>query len=135
VTLPGDTDNAPIKVVPIYLDPIVEEEAPVEAAPASVAPEPAPVKRRTSIVGGFALLAAIAAAVLLGVAVNVASSGADDAGTTLAWVTNACSALAVLLGLIAAVFRLGRGTGIAAIIIGILVNPWFLVTVLGALTS
>ena len=49
--------------------------------------------------------------------------------------TNACSALAVLLGLIAAVFRLGRGTGIAAVIIGILVNPWFLVTVLGALTS
>jgi len=134
VTLPGETDNAPIKVVPIYLDPIIEEETPVAAAPASPAEEPAPVKRRTGLVGGFALLAAIVTAVLLGVAVSVASSGADDAGTTLAWITIACSALAVLAGLVAAVFRLGRGTGIAAIILGILANPWFLVTVLGALT-
>lgn len=135
MTVPGETDNTPIKVVPIYLDPIVEEEAPVAEAPPSPAAPPAPAKpRRTGLVGGFALLVAIASAVLLGVAVNIASTGSDDAGTTLAWVTIASSALAVLAGLVAAVFRFGRGTGIAAIIIGILVNPWFLVTVLGFLT-
>lgn len=134
MTLPGETDNAPIKVVPIYLDPIVEEEAPVAAAPASPAPEPVPVTRRTGLVGVFALLTAIATAVLLGVSVSVASSGADDAGTTLAWVTIVCSVVAVVAGLVAAVFRLGRATGIAAIILGILANPWLLATVLGALT-
>lgn len=134
MTLPGETDNAPIKVVPIYLDPIVEEEAPVAEAPASPVEQPAPVKRRTGLVGGFALLTAIATAILLGVSVSVASSGADDAGTTLAWVTIVCSAVAVVAGLVAAVFRLGRGTGIAAIILGILANPWLLATVLGALT-
>ena len=133
VTDPGETVNAPIKVVPIYLDPIVEEEAPVAEAPVPPVAEPVEVKRRTGLVGGFALLVALVAAVMTGVAVSVASNGGDDVGTVLAWVAIGCSALAILGGVVAAVFRLGRGTGIAAIILGVLANPWFLVTVLGAI--
>lgn len=134
MTIPGELDKVPIKVVPIYLEPVVESE-PLEPE-IVVEPEPEDAPRRsTALVGSLALLAAFAAVVVTGVGVGVASSGAYEAGTVLAWVAIVLSAVAVIGGLVAAIAGWGRRLGIAAIILGVLANPWLLATVLGALVA
>lgn len=135
MTIPGELDKVPIKVVPIYLEPVAEPAEPLEPE-IVVEPEPSDAPRRTTnLVGSLALIAALAAAVVTGVGVGVASSGAYDAGTVLAWVAIVVSIAAVLGGLVAAVAGWGRRLGIAAVILGTLANPWLLATVLGALVA
>ncbi|MDO7880871.1 hypothetical protein [Antiquaquibacter soli] len=134
MTVPGELDKVPIKVVPIYFEPVVEFE-PLEPETV-VEPEQKDAPRRsTRIVGALSLLGAVVAAVLTGVGVAVASGGAYDAGTVIAWVAIVLSAVAVLGGLVAAVARWGRPWGIAAVIVGVAANPWVLATVLGALAG
>ncbi|MDH6182022.1 hypothetical protein M2152_002204 [Microbacteriaceae bacterium SG_E_30_P1] len=133
MTIPGEPERAAIKVVPIYLDPVVETiEVPAEA-PASVVEEPAPdaPAPRSGVLGGLALLLALATSILTAIGVSVASSGGFDVGAALAWAAIVTSGLSVLAGLVATIFRLGRGMGIAAMVIGVISNPWLLATVLG----
>ncbi len=134
MTIPGELDKVPIKVVPIYLEP-VEEPEPLEPE-IVVEPEPTDAPRRSiPLVGALSLLAAVAAAVLTGVGVAMASAGAYDAGTVIAWISIVLSSLAVLGGLVAAVAGWGRPWGVVAVIVGLGSNPWLLATVLGALAA
>lgn len=135
MTHPGELDKVPIKVVPIYFDPVVEQ-APEEPLEPEVVVEPEPAdapRRRLGIVGGLSVVAAIVAAVLTGVGVGVASAGAYDAGTVLAWAAIVVSAAAVLGGLVALIVGWGRWAGAVAVVLGLAANPWLLATVLGAL--
>lgn len=134
MTVPGELDKVPIKVVPIYLEPVIEAE-PLEPE-VVVEPEPTDGPRpRTPLVGGLALLAAVVTAVLTGVGVSVAASGAYDAGTVIAWIAIAVSGVAVLGGLIGAIAGWGRRWAVVAVIVGVGANPWVLATVLGALAG
>ena len=131
VTEPGETLHAPIKVVPIYFDPI--DETIVEAEPAASAPAPTPdaPTRRSGLVGGLSVVAAVVSVVLTGIGVGVASSGGYDAGTVIAWVSIVISAVAVLGGLVAIVLGRGRAAGVVAVILGVFANPWVLASLLG----
>lgn len=83
---------------------------------------------------GLALLGLLAEVVAIVVA---APAGATEAAwgvaSVLAWVANGLTVGAVLLGVISAIWRLGRWWGVAGIVVGVLSNPWLQVTVLGAL--
>lgn len=131
MTEPGETLHAPIKVVPIYFDPI--DETIVEAEPAASAPAPTPdaPTRRSGLVGGLSVVAAVVSVVLTGIGVGVASSGGYDAGTVIAWVSIIISAVAVLGGLVAIVLGRGRAAGVVAVILGVFANPWVLASLLG----
>lgn len=128
VTSGEDLEQVPLKVVPMY----VEGPAPAPETPDDDSPEleVAPERRWRPIVGAAALLLAVATAVMHGIAVNVASNGDAPAGTTLAYVAIALSALAVLAGLVALIANLGRRVGAAAIVLGVLANPVVLLWVL-----
>ncbi len=134
MTVPGELDKVPIKVVPIYIEPVVEMP-PLEPE-IVVEPEPTDAPRRgRAFVGGLALLGALAAAIVTGVGIGVAASGLYDLGAVLAWVAIVLSALAVLVGLVAIIVGWGRRWGIAAVILGVVSNPWVLTTVLSLVVA
>ncbi len=134
MTVPGELDKVPIKVVPIYIEPVVEMP-PLEPE-IVVEPEPTDAPRRGRVlVGGLALLGALAAAIVTGVGIGVAASGLYDLGAVLAWVAIVLSALAVLVGLVAIIVGWGRRWGIAAVILGVVSNPWVLTTVLSLVVA
>lgn len=141
MTVPGELDRVPIKVVPIYLDPVVEEEveAPAEA-PEPAEPTPAQRPRassrgRLAIVGPLALLGGVVTAVLTGVGVGTAASGLYDVGATLAWTAIAVSGASVVAGLAAIVFGWGRGWAIAGLVVAVAANPWVLTSLLGLFSA
>ena len=70
----------------------------------------------------FALLA------VAGVAAGIVLATSDLflAATYTAWGAIGASALAVLLGLIAVIGRLGRGLGTAGLVLGVVANPYLL---------
>ena len=131
MTEPGETLHAPIKVVPIYFDPIDETIAEAEPAASAPAPTPDAPTRRSGLVGGLSVVAAVVSVVLTGIGVGVASSGGYDAGTVIAWVSIVISAVAVLGGLAAIVLCRGRAAGVVAVILGVFANPWVLASLLG----
>ncbi len=134
MTVPGELDKVPIKVVPIYIEPVVEAP-PLEPEPTLEPEETREPRRALSFVGGSAFLVALATAIVTGVGVSVASNGFYDAGTVLAWVGIVLSALAVIGGLVAAVVGWGRRWAVLAILVGLLSNPWVLATVLGLVVA
>ena len=86
---------------------------------------------RTPALGvGSVLLAAIAAAALIGALQERAAR--SGLAPTLTWVALAVSAAAVLVGLAAAVTGRGRAFGLIGAVVGALANPWLLTTVLQA---
>ncbi len=87
----------------------------------------------TGPLGAGALTTAVVAIVLEIIAISVASSGAWTAGTVLAWLVIALTVVALVGGIVAVVFRRGRATGIAAIVLAILGNPLVLVWLFGVL--
>jgi hypothetical protein len=89
-----------------------------------------PERRRSSIPGLVALLLAVATEVVTGIAVGVATGGDVDAGTALGYTAIGMSVAAILLGLVAVLARLGRTWGVAAIVLGVLANPWLQLVVL-----
>lgn len=67
------------------------------------------------------------------VGISLASSPTADDGawataTVIAYLTNALTAAGALLGLVAIILRRGRAVGIAGLIIGVLANPFLLVS-------
>lgn len=136
MSVPGELDRVPIKVVPIYLDPVVEEPSLEPEQPVATEPEPGPrAVRRFGFLGPVALVGAIATAVLTGIATGVASSGGYETGTVLAWVAIAVSALSVIASLAAIVFDRGRWWGAVALVVAVFANPWVLTSLLTLLTG
>ena len=120
-------------MVPIYVQPLEDEpELVVEDDE-----HPDPDTERTEEPRGRAPFVGIAAAVLalgtIGVhvaAVVVSSSGDFVTGAQLGWVAIGLSALAVVVGIVAAIIGRGRAWGIVAALVAVLANPYVLLTVL-----
>jgi hypothetical protein len=128
VTNPGELEKVPIKVVPIYIEPVLEEY--VDPEPPEVVDEPEQPPARSGLVGQIALTVAILTVVAHVVAVATASAGAWATGTAFGYVAIGLSVLAVCGGIVAIILKRGRGVGIAAIVIGVLANPWIVLVVL-----
>lgn len=77
-----------------------------------------------------AFLLVVVVVVLDAVAVGLAGSGSFAAATVVAWVAIVLSVLSVLGGILAIVLGRGRPVAIAAVILGILANPWLLTRLL-----
>jgi hypothetical protein len=123
----SDIEPTPIKVVPMFID----EPEPVESPPA-------PVERRRwyrPIPGILAFGFALATAVLLVVAIVLATDADFETSTTLSWAAMIASTVAVLGGITAIVLKAGRGWGIAAVVVGILTNPYLLLQGLSLLAT
>jgi len=99
-------------------------------------PEPASGRARLlPVVGWTAAALALATAVLTGVAVQVDSTGAHAAATTLAWVAIGLSAATVVVGIGAAFARRSRVVGLLAAFAGVIANPWILLQILTFFSS
>ena len=132
MTSPGEVERVPLKVVPIYLQPIDDEPEAPEEEPVVVEE---PVRARRPYLG---IAAAVLALGTIGVhiAAIVVATGRDfPTGTYLGYVAIGLSALAVVVGVVAAVIGRGRAWGIAAAVVGILANPWVLLVVLRFLSG
>jgi len=130
---PGEVERVPLKVVPIFIDePVVSE--PIETPDA---PPPAP-RPKTALLGATALAAAVIAGVLQGVAIAVATGGDYLAATVLGYVSIGLAVVAVVGGVVAIILDRGRRLGIAAVVLGVLANPFVLLTLfqlVGTLTT
>lgn len=128
-------ERVPLKVVPIYVQPIEDEPEPPGEEPAEeVVDEPAP-RPRTRLLG---VVAAALALVTIGVhiaAIVVASGGDFATGTLLGYLAIGASALAVVAGLVAAILGRGRAWGIAAVVVAVVANPLVLLAVLRFLSG
>ena len=132
MTSPGEVERVPLKVVPIFVQPIEEEPEAPEEEPVVVEE---PVRVRRPYVGLAAAVLALGT-VAVHIAAIVVATGRDfPTGTYLGYVAIGLSALAVVVGVIAAVIGRGRAWGIAAAVVGILANPWVLLVVLRFLSG
>ena len=139
-TTKGDIERVPLKVVPIFVQPMeVEPEEPAPETPDEFVSEEPTTKRRRPYVGIAAMVLALGTIGAHVAALVVASDGDFPTGTYLGYVAIGLSALAVVVGLVAAVIGRGRAWGIVAVIVAVLANPWVLLVVLrflsGAQTS
>lgn len=122
----GELEPVPLKVVPMYIetdDPPTEAGEPVEAAPA-------PRRPRTKLVGILALVVAVAAAVLQGVGIGVATGGDYPLASALAYGAIVASILAFVAALVAVLGGFGRRWGVAALVIAVFANPVVLLALL-----
>ncbi len=132
MTSPGEVERVPLKVVPIYVTPIEDEPEAPEEEPEVV--EETPRVRRPWI--GLAAVALTVATIgVHAAAIVVASNGDFPAGTLLGYIAIGLSALAVVVGVVAAVVGRGRAWGIAAAVVAVLANPWVLLIVLRFLSG
>ena len=134
----GEVERVPLKVVPIFVQPIVDEPELVveddDDLDAAVSAEDEP-RRRTRLVGIAAMVLALGTIGVHIAAVVVSSAGDFVAGAQLGWVAIGLSALAVLVGLVAAIIGRGRAWGIVAVLVAVLANPYVLLTVLRLLSG
>ncbi len=132
MTSPGEVERVPLKVVPIYVTPIEDEPEAPEEEPEVV--EETPRVRRPWI--GLAAVALTVATIgVHAAAIVFASNGDFPTGTLLGYIAIGLSALAVVVGLVAAVVGRGRAWGIAAAVVAVLANPWVLLIVLRFLSG
>ena len=127
----GEVERVPLKVVPIFVQPI-EEEPPVEDD--ILVEEPFPRKRPVYVAFAAAALALGTIGVHIA-AIVVASAGEFVTGTLLGYVAIGLSALAVLTAIGALVVGRLRVCAIAAGILAILANPIVLLVVLRFLSG
>lgn len=133
VTNPGELEKVPIKVVPIYIEPVYEEYVDPVPPVADEAPPPAP--RRSTLIGQLAFTAALATVVTHVIAVVVASANLWTTGTVLGYIAIGLSALAVVGGTVAIILRRGSRYGMVAIVLGLIANPFLLLVVLRFLSG
>lgn len=133
VTNPGELEKVPIKVVPIYIEPVLEEY--VDPVPPETPAAPATPVRRSTLLGQLAFTTALLTVVAHVVAVVVASSNLWTTGTVLGWVAIGLSALAIVAGTVAIILRRGSRYGIVAIVLGLIGNPFLLLVVLRFLSG
>ena len=127
MTNPGELEKVPIKVVPIYIEPMLEEYVDPEPEVVESQPEPTVVR---PLIGQIAFGAALLTIVAHAVAVATASASAWSTGTVLGYIAIGLSVLAVLGGIAAIILNRGRRLGIIAIVMGVLANPWVLLEIL-----
>jgi hypothetical protein len=94
--------------------------------------------RTRRLPGILSLLLALAGLGVVVVAITMAAPASATetswaVASVLAWVANALTAAAVVLGLVAVIGRFGRWWGVAGVVVGVLSNPWLQVTILSAL--
>jgi len=134
VTEPGEIEKVPIKVVPMYIEPDPADD--VEAEPEAGAEQP-PADRlpreKTIFAGVFAFAASIITAALTAFAIVVAGEGVYNTSTALAWFAIGLSVVAVAVGTWAIATNRGRRWAVIAIVVGVLANPYVLLTGLTAL--
>ena len=134
----GEVERVPLKVVPIFVQPIVDEPELVveddDDLDAAVSTEDEP-RRRTRLVGIAAMVLALGTIGVHIAAVVVSSAGDFATGAQLGWVAIGLSALAVLVGVTAAIIGRGRAWGIVAVLVAVLANPYVLLTVLRLLSG
>ena len=134
----GEVERVPLKVVPIFVQPIVDEPELVveddDDLDAAVSAEDEP-RRRTRLVGIAAMVLALGTIGVHIAAVVVSSAGDFATGAQLGWVAIGLSALAVLVGVIAAIIGRGRAWGIVAVLVAVLANPYVLLTALRLLSG
>jgi uncharacterized membrane protein YcjF (UPF0283 family) len=94
------------------------------AAPPPV--EPVVKRPRPRWPGILSFVFALLAVAGLAAGIVLATSDLFLVATYTAWAAIAASGLAVLLGLIAVIGRLGRGIGTAGLVLGIVANPYLL---------
>lgn len=125
-------ERVPLKVVPIYVQPLVDEPEPPEEI---VQDEPEPPARTRPWLGLVAVALTLA---MIGVhiaAIVVATAGDFPQGTLLGYLAIGLSGLAVVVGVTAAILGRGRAWGIAATVVAVLANPWVLLGVLRLLSG
>jgi hypothetical protein len=127
VSEPGAIERVPLKVVPIFIDEPSPEPThePSPEPPTPDAAEPTP-RAKTSRLGAAAVALAVLAGALQGVAIAVATGGDFGAATALAIAAIALAVLAVIAGIVAIVLNRGRRLGVAAVVVGVVANPWLL---------
>ena len=133
VTNPGELDKVPIKVVPIYIEPVLEEY--VDPEPEPTPPDVVAPVRTSPLLGGLALTVGVLMVVVHIAAIVVSSANQWVAGTVIGWVAIALSVLAVIGGVVAIVLARGRGLGLAAVVVGIVGNPFVLLVLLRVLSG
>ena len=132
---PGQVERVPLKVVPIYLQPIEEEpEAPDVPDEELVEEERAP-KPRTPVFAAAAGLLALATVVVHITAIVVATGGDFPTGTFLGYLAIGLSGLAVVVGAVAIIWGRYRAWAIAAVVLAVLANPVVLLVVLRFLSG
>jgi hypothetical protein len=87
--------------------------------------------RRRTILGIVSALSGLATVILLFCGLSLALAGDNEASTGIAYAAIGTSALAVLGGLSAVLFRRGTAWGIAAMVLGLAANPLVLTRLLG----
>jgi cell shape-determining protein MreD len=130
----GEVERVPLKVVPIYVQPIEDEPEPVEEQEEVIQEETAP-KPRTVVFAAAAAVLALGTLVAHIVAIAVATAGDFPAGTLLGYVAIGLSVLAVVVGAVAIIRRRARRWAIAAVVLAVLANPIVLLTVLSFLSG
>lgn len=133
MTSPGEVERVPLKVVPIFVTPIEDEPEAPEEEPEVV--EDAPPRVRRPWIGLAAVALTLATIGVHAAAIVVATNGDFPAGTLLGYVAIGLSALAVAVGVVAAVVGRGRAWGIGAAVVAVLANPWVLLVVLTFLSG
>jgi hypothetical protein len=131
----GEVERVPLKVVPIFVQPIEDEPEPPETPDDEFVAEEHGRARRRPYVGIAAVLLALGTVGVHIAAVVVASGGDFPGGELLGYVAIGISALAAVVGLLAAIVGWGRAWGITAIVIAVLANPWVLLMVLRFLSG
>ena len=94
------------------------------AAPPPV--EPVVTRARPRWPGILSFVLALLAVAGLAAGIVLATSDQFLAATYTAWGAIGASGLAVVLGLIAVIGRLGRGWGTAGVVLGVVANPYLL---------
>lgn len=127
----------PVSSAPVSAEPVSAEPGPAGFDRASFDPgnwpdagEP-PRVRRPWPIGIIALGIAVLLAVAEVVGVFLANNGQFTVATLIGQALVGLTVLSFLLGLFAAIRGLGRGWGIAAMILSLLVNPLVLINLLG----
>lgn len=132
---PGEVERVPLKVVPIFVQPIEEEpEAPDAPDEDLVEEEPAP-KPRTPLFAAAAGLLALATVAVHIAAIAVATGGDFPTGTFLGYFAVGLSGLAIVVGAVAIIRGRYRAWAIAAVVLAVLANPVVLLVVLRFLSG
>ena len=88
------------------------------------------VDARPAWPGVLSFALALASAVAVGVGIALATSDLYLAATYTAWGAIGASGIAVVLGIVALVGRLGSGWAVAGVVLGVIANPLVLTTAL-----
>ena len=131
----GEVERVPLKVVPIYVQPLEDEPA-IEPDDDVIVEDLTPTPRRRPVWAALAAILLALGTVAVHVSAIVVASGGDFVtGTTLGYVAIGLSVVAVVVAIAAVVIGRWRWWALAAGLLAVLANPWVLLTVLRFLSG